>query len=222
MYLSQLILNPRSRQVRSEVSQPYEMHRTLLKAFPDQAEGGPGRVLFRLESQDQATHAGLKVLVQSDQEPDWRCLAEKPGYLVQSPDYKQFEPALQPGQRLHFRLRANPTKRLMHDEPERKLKKGQRIGLYTEEEQRDWLARKAEQGGFVLLGVTVISEGKVGGKIHRSEEESHTLNLLAVRFEGLLQVTDPAKFLETVQQGIGSGKGLGFGLLSLARAAAER
>jgi CRISPR system Cascade subunit CasE len=152
--------------------------------------------------------------VQSDREPDWRCLAEKVGYLAQEPAYKQFEPAFQPGQRLHFRLRANPTvKRMFLGE-----EKSKRIGLYQEEEQRDWLARKAEQGGFALLGVTVISEGKVGGKIHRSEEESHTLNLLAVRFEGLLQVTDPAKFLETVQQGIGSGKGLGFGLLSLARA----
>lgn len=208
MYLSQLILNPRSRQVRSEVSQPYEMHRTLLKAFPDQAEGGPGRVLFRLENQDQPTQAGLKLLVQSDREPDWRGLAEKPDYLVQNPDYKPFEPVFQPGQRLHFRLRANPTVK----------RNGKRWGLYTEEEQRTWLARKAEEGGFALLGVTVISEGKVGGKIHRSEEESHTLNLLAVRFDGVLQVTNPAKFLETVQQGIGSGKGLGFGLLSLARA----
>jgi len=32
----------------------------------------------------------------------------------------------------------------------------------------------------------------------------------------VLQVTDPAKLWETVQQGIGPGKGLGFGLLSLA------
>lgn len=214
MYLSQLILNPRSRQVRSEVSQPYEMHRTLLKAFPDQAQGGPGRVLFRLESQDSPAQARLKLLVQSDREPDWRCLIEKPDYLAQSPDFKQFEPAFQPGQRLHFRLRANPTVKRMFPG----VDKSKRIGLYKEEEQRDWLARKGEEGGFALLGVTVIAEGKVGGKIYRSEEESHSLNLLAVRFEGLLQVTDPAKFLEMVQQGIGSGKGLGFGLLSLARA----
>jgi len=31
-------------------------------------------------------------------------------------------------------------------------------------------------------------------------------------------VADPERFQETVRQGIGSGKGLGFGLLSLARA----
>jgi CRISPR system Cascade subunit CasE len=40
---------------------------------------------------------------------------------------------------------------------------------------------------------------------------------LAVQFDGVLEVTDPAKFLETVRQGIGSAKGFGFGLLSLAR-----
>jgi len=30
-------------------------------------------------------------------------------------------------------------------------------------------------------------------------------------------VTDPDRLRETVRQGVGSGKGLGFGLLSLAR-----
>ena len=33
----------------------------------------------------------------------------------------------------------------------------------------------------------------------------------------LLQVTDTDRLRETIQRGIGSGKGLGFGLLSLAR-----
>jgi CRISPR system Cascade subunit CasE len=39
----------------------------------------------------------------------------------------------------------------------------------------------------------------------------------AVRYDGLLEVTDPVKFLETLRAGIGSAKGFGFGLLSLAR-----
>jgi hypothetical protein len=38
-----------------------------------------------------------------------------------------------------------------------------------------------------------------------------------VRFDGVLVVTDPALFRETVANGIGSGKAFGFGLLSLAR-----
>jgi len=43
------------------------------------------------------------------------------------------------------------------------------------------------------------------------------LRLLAVTFDGLLRVTNVPRFVETLQAGIGSGKGLGFGLLSLAR-----
>ena len=34
MYLSRLILNPRSRRVQRELAEPYEMHRSLMKAFP--------------------------------------------------------------------------------------------------------------------------------------------------------------------------------------------
>jgi CRISPR system Cascade subunit CasE len=219
MYLSRLILNPRSRQVRRELSNPYELHRTILQAFPDQDQGGPGRVLFRLESPaDRPAQAGLALLVQSDKEPDWGWLAATAGYLwagpEQNPACKSFDLSFQPGQRLYFRLRANPTvKRKFPGESASK-----RVGLYKEEEQQAWLARKAEQGGFQILSSQATAEGKVGGQIHRSTGESHNLNLLAVRFEGLLQVTDPERFRQSLQGGIGSGKGLGFGLLSLARA----
>ncbi|MFQ5614487.1 MAG: type I-E CRISPR-associated protein Cas6/Cse3/CasE, partial [Anaerolineae bacterium] len=111
--------------------------------------------------------------------------------------------------------RANPTKRLFRDDPERKLKKGQRLGLFKEEEQQAWLQRKGQQGGgFIVLGATIISEGFSRGRT----KEKHKFKHFAVRFDGLLQVTDPDRFLKTVRRGIGSGKGLGFGLLSLARA----
>jgi hypothetical protein len=53
----------------------------------------------------------------------------------------------------------------------------------------------------------------MGGKTRKQ----HDLNLIAVRFDGQLQVTDPVTFSDTLERGIGSGKGLGFGLLSLAR-----
>ncbi len=38
----------------------------------------------------------------------------------------------------------------------------------------------------------------------------------AVEFEGVLTVTDPAKFHETFTRGIGSAKAFGFGLLVIA------
>jgi CRISPR system Cascade subunit CasE len=200
------------------MSQPYEMHRTLLNAFPGSGEGGPGRVLFRLDTLNRQAEPRLVVLVQSEKEPDWTRLPDPEHYLLPifepNPACKSFTPVFAPGQRLYFHLRANPTKRLIRDDPERGYKKGQRIGLYSEAEQLQWLQRKAEAGGFGLLGVNLVQEETIGGKT----KDQHKLNLLAVRFEGLLQVTESDRFLDTLCQGIGSGKGVGFGLLSLARA----
>ena len=112
---------------------------------------------------------------------------------------------------LAFRLRANPTVK-------RKFPSGdhKRVGIYDEQKQIEWLKRKGEQGGFRLLSIRTSNQDMVGGTIGR-DRTTHKLNLLAVQFDGLLQVTDPDRLRETVRQGIGSGKGLGFGLLSLAR-----
>lgn len=213
MYLSRLILNPRSRRVQREVAHPYEMHRSLMRAFPDDLKDGDERVLFRLEP---SRNGGLVLLVQSWTLPDWSWLAE-PGardYLLPvgepNPAVKSFDLDLAPGQLLAFRLRANPTARKRLPDGSRK-----RVGLYDEEEQMAWLKRKAEQGGFRLVSARTTERDDVGGKIKR-DDETHQLKLAAVRFDGLLQVTDPERLREAVRQGIGSGKGLGFGLLSLA------
>ncbi|MGQ9502995.1 MAG: type I-E CRISPR-associated protein Cas6/Cse3/CasE [Anaerolineae bacterium] len=213
MYLSRLILDACSRRVCREVSEPYEMHRTLLKAFPSALEGGPGRVLFRVDT-PPAHHAGpahFIALVQSEQLPDWSFLHTTDHYLLRSvadnPAVKSFAPVFTSGQQLLFRLRANPTVK----------RNGKRCGLYREEEQRAWLERKADENGFTVLGVIIQREGIAGGRIYRAPEEVHPLRLLAVRFDGLLRVDDPERFLNALRRGIGSGKGLGFGLLSLAR-----
>lgn len=209
MYLSRLILNPRDRRVRSEVASPYEMHRTLMRAFPENVQAQEERVLFRLDADRRS--GGLTLLVQSLDEPNWRWLNEPEmrGYLLSvaepNPQVKLFDPQFTVGQMLVFRLRANPTVK----------REGKRFGLVREEDQRAWLARKAEQSGFRVLSVRVSPEGWVRGMIHR-EEADHPLTLLSVRFDGLLQVSDPDKLSAALRRGIGSGKGFGFGLLSLA------
>jgi CRISPR system Cascade subunit CasE len=42
------------------------------------------------------------------------------------------------------------------------------------------------------------------------------VSLLTVQFDGLLSVMDETLFKETLRDGVGSGKGLGCGLLSVA------
>lgn len=48
------------------------------------------------------------------------------------------------------------------------------------------------------------------------DRNERAISLYAVRFEGILTVTDPDTFRTTVATGIGSAKAFGFGLLSLA------
>jgi CRISPR system Cascade subunit CasE len=214
MYLSRLILNPRNRRAQRELSQPYEMHRSIMRAFPANLKGSEERILWRV---DDDPRLGVILLVQSWDAPNWSWLMEDgvQGYLLSTPDanpgVKPFQ--LQPasGQVLRFRLRANPTaKRYFAESGDHK-----RVGLYKEEEQIAWLERKAEPAGFRVLSVNLAPDDQRAGQ-KREDGRTHTLTLLAVRFDGLLEVTDAAKLENAVQSGIGSAKGLGFGLLSLA------
>ena len=88
------------------------------------------------------------------------------------------------------------------------------MGIDTEGDQLDWLRRKGESSGFRILNVEVTREETVEGIIRR-EGLAHRLNLLAIRFDGLLCVTDPSLLKKTIARGIGSGKGMGFGLFTL-------
>ena len=206
MYLSRLILNPRHRQVQRELADPYQLHRTIMAAFPDDLPPEE-RVLFRVDG-DRGAPA---LLVQSQGEPDWEHLGA-PGdrsYLRPSsapnPAVKRLSLDLARGQHLRFRLRANPTVK----------RAGKRQGLYRLEEQLAWIRRKAHLSGFGVVEVWPTQEGKDTALIHGGTQ-THHVTLLAVRYDGILTVRDPDRLAAAVRDGIGPAKGLGFGLLSLA------
>lgn len=182
VYLSRLVLNPRSRRVRSELADLYEMHRTLMKAFPpclgdtEQKAREKFNVLFRVDHDDQSGE--VRVYVQSGVEPDWFCLAESGDWLsdrthLPNPSCREISSVfkgLSEGRVLYFRLRANPTKRIWKvDETNDNLKKGQRIGLLREADQIEWLIRKGRErargkpGGFEILMKEILDRnGETG------------------------------------------------------------
>lgn len=231
LFLSRLMLDLHSRQVRYELTQPYEMHRTLMRAFPQAVSKQTGAraqfdVLFRADVNE--TCQRVTVIVQSAAQPDWSELPRE--YVVDSPESKPFDPPFTVGQRLRFRLRANPTKKIESASKTERLagvkKNGKRIGLFQENELVAWLLDKGQHGGFTIPGkwreengvripdfrMEVIREGWVrcGKEGHRDGE------IFAVRIDGLLTVTDPVVFRQTLAQGIGPAKAFGFGLLSIA------
>jgi CRISPR system Cascade subunit CasE len=208
------------------------MHRTLLRAFPEGTVGlgrdndAAAGVLFRA---DEKPHEDfITVLVQSKIAPDWNFLngqkdTREHGYLLPTssindgkvnPSMTEFdlENKIRAGQTLAFRLRANPTKRLGKSATHNI---GKRVGIYDEDKQVKWLEDKAKVGGFSIIRVMVSRDERIRDEIHR-EDQTYDLQLLSVQFDGLLRILDQNMTRKTIEKGIGSAKGFGFGLLSLA------
>lgn len=222
-WLSRLRLNPQSRDVRRDIGNFYNLHRRLMLAFPDRSAGGSGAVRFRMEPWNaDSQHPKIEVIVLSDHAPDWATLDAS--YFADTPIAKEFSPPDLPvGTILQFRLRANPTKRLHAKSkgpdglPIDPKWVGKRVGLFREEDQLDWLRRKACEGGFELIEVNIV-----GDENRWSRKQGLAMTHIDVLFEGLLRVTDGKLFSATLLQGIGSAKGLGYGLLSVARVAVDQ
>ena len=64
--------------------------------------------------------------------------------------------------------------------------------------------------------VRAVDEGKLTGR-RASLGKSALMTMAAVQFNGLLSITDVEVFRQALEQGIGSAKAYGFGLLSVAR-----
>ncbi|WP_120996658.1 type I-E CRISPR-associated protein Cas6/Cse3/CasE [Stutzerimonas urumqiensis] len=202
MFLTRLALDPRSAQARRDLSSPYDLHRTLVRAFVRDAEQTPPRFLWRLEP-GGAWDAPV-VLVQAQAEPDWSALTALPGYLKGAPETKHVdvERFVQAGGRYRFRLLANPTV----------TREGKRYGLATETAQLDWLGRQGARLGFAVESVLVTSSDLL-----ETRKRDMRISLQRACYEGLLWPNDVSLLAGALQSGIGPGKAFGCGLLSLAR-----
>ncbi len=133
-----------------------------------------------------------------------------------------------------FDLKANPTKaQVLHDangqpqlQANGKRKRGKRVPLVDPDELRTWLGRKGEvrcrdtqtgadiPGGFQIISDRPLEISPMVESHFRKKDQSAYHG--GVRFRGTLEVTDRDYFIKSYQEGIGSAKGFGFGLLLLA------
>lgn len=202
MYLTRIQIGATTRAAQQALHDPYRLHQALLHAFPPDSPGGGGRVLYRIEPKIE--EGAATVLVQSALRPDWDAAAEKARLAWRRVDGpKEVALALREGQRLRFRLRANPTRKV----------KEKRLALLGEADQLAWLERKLARGGFTLAAGGARDEGMVLGRRGR---EAAPMTFISVLYEGVATVTDPVAAKATVEAGIGTAKAFGFGLLSVA------
>lgn len=204
MELARITLNPADRQARRDLADPYEMHSTLARAFTPSAEVPPAPFLWRLE---RSANVGVaQLLVQSATGGHWEALlGEIPGWALHM-DVRNWEPAdvLQPGMRLRFRLRANPTV----------TRDGKRRALLKDAEQRQWLERQFVRSGLQAGGFEVLEGVRLNAR--RRKDGGALLTVNSVLYEGSAEVHDAESAVAAVAQGLGHARMLGLGLLSLA------
>jgi CRISPR system Cascade subunit CasE len=230
MFLHRIHLNPRCKEVRRDIANPYELHSTLCRAFTEPDRKCPeGEFLWRLEPETDS-NGYPRVLAQSRSIPDWSRIGIQ-GWFAQSPDppidliEKLKLNSLRAGQKFRFRIRANPSV----------CRQGKRLGLFSQEEQEAWLERKGRDlHGFSLLrigsapdrvDIQISQEQMLRGK----RRDGKSVSAFSVLYDGILTVIDPVEFRlallggsktegnieRKITMGIGHGKLMGLGLLSV-------
>jgi len=204
MYLSRLTLDPQHPQTRRDLSDAYDMHRTLSRAFVADTTTPPARFLWRLESGFGGLAAST-LLVQAAAPANWAVIDALNGYALQVQGNKKVDLSqfVQAGRRYRYRLLVNPTI----------TRGGKRYGLTQEAEQLAWFARQGDKNGFKPLACLRVGDDL----LHANRGKSgHRITLQTVLLEGVLQATDSAVLQQTLRHGLGHGKAMGLGLLSLA------
>jgi len=237
-------MNPdRPRPGRQWLRNRYRVHQRLCMAFPSAsktsddpdfirpfnpdeldrkqvhvARGADAGFLFRIDPQFRGRAV---ILVQSAVKPDWDYAFHNASHLLAAPPESQLaDPQFEKGQRLRFRLVANPTRKIdTKSGPDGHRRNGRRVPVKTEN-LIEWLTRRAEPAGFSLeTDSTNIQPGYIYVNGIRNGNRQR---LRSVRYDGILKITDVARFQRTLVQGIGPGKAFGFGLLSVAASWSKR
>ena len=221
MFLHRIHLDPRCREARRDLSDPYQLHSTLCRAFtvPDQ-KCPEGLLLWRLEP-EVADSGHPHLLIQSQTLAQWDRINVK-GWLAEADPAIDLNNRLalasvKNGDRFRFRLRANPCV----------TRNGKRKGLLKIGEQEQWIERKARLHGFSLpqllsfdlsetqpkrVDVRVAHEQMLTGRKH----SGRVISIFSVLYEGILTVVEPDRFRDALRTGIGHGKVMGLGLFSVA------
>ncbi|WP_207101401.1 type I-E CRISPR-associated protein Cas6/Cse3/CasE [Paracoccus shandongensis] len=153
------------------------------------------------------------------------------------PEVKAFAPALAPGDRLDFVLRANATRtrktgettasgndRRKHDDVVmhaiRDLPKGARAEARmaaAETAGRAWLEGQGARAGFAIERAEVADYSVVALPHHRGPRRGQP-QFGILDLSGVIRLDDPALFLDRMAQGFGRAKSFGHGLMMIRRA----
>jgi len=196
------------------LSNRYREHQLVWRFFAEQQERRTF-LYHREQSSERATYYLLSESLPEDRAGVWQI------------ESRPYEPQLQAGQRLAFRLRVNPvvTRRdekgrhcrhdvvmnAKHELKQQKVPKQEwpSLAQLSQQAGEAWLQRRSEKLGFACEAGQVLVEGY---QQHRLEKK-RGIAFSTLDLSGVLTVTRVDDFLQALYQGLGSAKGFGCGLL---------
>ncbi len=203
MYLSKIRLDTANRNTLRALTAPQKFHGALESSF----SGARERRLWRIDS----LHGDLYILLLSEEMPDFSGFCRQ---FCRTPDdaqTKQYDGLLAritAGSVWHFRLTANPVKSQKKENCRGKVQ-----AHITADYQKSWLLSHCEKYGFRLSEDSFDVTQSKWHQFYKSDR--NRVSLLAVTFEGTLEVTDPELFRKALCAGIGRGKAYGLGMLTV-------
>jgi CRISPR system Cascade subunit CasE len=227
MYLARAFLDPASRDVRRDIKDPQGLHKTIMRAFPDNSGPSPRKEHSILHRLDEEPGGRVVLLIQSATAPSWEKLPS--GYVLDvasdldlafssvsnNPALRSVaaeHAAIQRGGRFLFRLRANTTRKIdTKTRADGAKSNGRRVPVRGDVERQAWLGRRALRCGF-SLEPSALRITELPTQIARGPK---SLAVAGALFEGILRVENAEAFRLALKEGIGPAKAYGFGLLSL-------
>ena len=208
MYLSRVEIDTKNRKKMRDLTHVGVYHAWVEDSFPNQTFNSDGvfpRKLWRIDNINQKKY----LLLVSEEKPELEKL-EKYGVndTSQTKNYQPFIDSLKNGEKVRFRLVANPVIS--------KFVPGQRgrvMPHVTIEQQEQFLIARSDKNGFMLKEgeFAVIDHDFVNFK-HKSGK---TPRLSKTTYEGNLTITNIDKFKALLVKGFGKKKAYGFGLMTV-------
>lgn len=200
MYLTKIELERASRRIQFALADCQQLHRLVMGLFGTDRKSS--HVLYRLRNQART----LALYLYSDGPIDQTRLLSGMRFAGER-DLSDWLSRMEQGQVRGFDLLAAPTKKVKTETS----RNSQRRILRTQEERLAWLTRKGEQNGFRLLQCQELENHQQSG--NHKKDAGGPMYVTGYHYQGLLQITDLERFQRAVQEGIGSGRAYGLGML---------
>lgn len=205
-YISRVEIDTKNRRKISDLTHLGAYHNWVEKSFPEEFSAGErSRKLWRIDQLNRRSY----LLIVSQSKPDKLQLEAYgvPG-TGQCKSYDPFLKSLVHGQKVSFRLTANPVRAVKQDD-----RRGKVYPHITVVHQLQYLESRAEKLGFSLVNedYQIVQRDflilrKKGGK---------RIKLVRAIYEGSLIIENAEVFRKTLTEGVGKEKAYGFGMMTV-------